>query len=123
MAFLLRGAALALIAACVFHAAPASADIEVKAGCDGKWMPREGSNFETYMICEHAHSALRARASRSSAAKRAAHARRVRAREAHVVHRHVAPKPEVVVAAVSLRRDLECLILTCPQFLLTGVGY
>ena len=66
MAKPIYSAIAAIAAVFIFHAAPASADIEVKAGCDGKWVERSGAGFETYKVCERETptrlSALRMRA-------------------------------------------------------------
>lgn len=124
MAKLAYGAAVAFAAACLFSAAPASADIEMKAGCDGKWVERSGSGFETYKVCERATpaspvvSALRMRARQH---RRLAHIRWHRRLIAHVVPREAAAP--VVVAAATPRRETECVNLNCPQYILVGIGW
>jgi hypothetical protein len=115
---------MALAAACLFSAAPASADIELKAGCDGKWVERAGSGFDTYRVCVRETpaaprlSALRIRAHHH---RRLAHARLHRRWVAHVIpHDVTAP---MVLAAATPRRDTECVNLNCPQFILVGIGW
>jgi len=124
MSKLAFSASVAFAAACLFTAAPASADIEMKAGCDGKWVERSGSGFETYKVCERTpsaaptYSALRMRAHLH---KRFAHIKLHRRLAAHVVsHEAVAP---MVVAAASPRRETECVNLNCPQYILVGIGW
>ena len=126
MAKLAYGAVVAFAAVCLFNAAPARADIELKAGCDGKWVERAGSGFETYKVCERATpssaklGALRMRAHHH---KTLAHVKLHKRWAPHVIaHDGAAP---VVVAASSPapRRETECVNLNCPQFILVGIGY
>jgi hypothetical protein len=117
-------AVVAFAAAFIFNAAPASAEIDLKAGCDGKWVERAGSGFETYKVCERQTAAspkLGALHMRARHSKRLAHAR---------LHRRLAARPvahfaPVVVAAAAPapRREAECVNLNCPQFILVGIGY
>lgn len=118
------GAMAAFAAACLFNAAPASADIEMKAGCDGKWVARQSDRLATYMAYERqtlAHlntSALRLRAHHN---RKLAHVRLHGRLLAHATPRAVAAP--VVVAAMSPRRETECVNLNCPQFILVGIGW
>ena len=113
--------------ACLFYAAPASADIELKAGCDGKWVEKTGTGFETYKVCERQEptrpklSALRMR---GHIHRKLAHARPHRHIVAHMIPHHVA-RPVVVATAAPLppKHETECVALNCPQFLLVGIGY
>jgi hypothetical protein len=129
LAKLVRGALMALAGAFLFHAVPASADIEIKAGCDGKWVSREGSGFETYMVCERAAAPARPKlaAMRMRAHHKAvAHVRPRRVAPAPVrVAFHEAPRPRPMVVATVLppRREAECVNLLCPQFVMVGIGY
>ena len=127
MAKLRHGGVLALAAAFLFCAAPASADIELKAGCDGKWVEKTGTGFESYKVCERQDEArpkLSALRMRGHAHKRLAHARLHRRVVAHNVF-HPGASPVVVAAATPLppKHDTECVALNCPQFLLVGIGY
>ena len=122
-------AIVAIAAACLLYTAPARADIEVKVGCDGKWVERSGSGFETYKVCEHTDaegskrpSALRMR---GHVIRKLAHFRPQR----HVPVRWIAREtprhvvPVVVAAVIPPHRETECVALNCPQFMMVGVGY
>lgn len=128
MAHAIGLAALGFVAALLFHAGPAAADIEVNAGCDGKWVTREVGDLGTHKVCERHPVGLRSRAHiypAFVAKRRFAHLRPYRAAPSAVAHLRRRPEPNsgVVLAGLSAPRDVECLILSCPQFLLTGVGY
>lgn len=124
MAKLLHGGVLALAAAFLFCAAPASADIELKAGCDGKWVEKTGTGFESYKVCERQEPArpkLSALRMRGHVHKRLAHVRPHKHVVAHMIAHDFAPP--AVVAATAPKRETECVALNCPQFLLVGIGY
>ena len=127
MAKLLHGGVLAIAAACLFFAAPAAADIEVKGGCDGKWVEKTGTGFESYKVCERQEPArpkLSALRMRGHVHKRVAHVRPHKRLIAHAIA-HDVPAPVLLAAATpqAPKRDTECVALNCPQFLLIGIGY
>lgn len=122
MAKLAYGAVVAFAAACIFNAAPASAEIDLKAGCDGKWVERAGSGFETYKVCERqttSSSKLGALHMRAHNYRKLAHVKLHRRLVAHTIPQ-AAP---IVVAAAAPRREAECVNLNCPQYILVGIGY
>ncbi len=124
MAKLVYGAVVAFAAACLFGAAPASAEIDVKAGCDGKWVERAGSGFETYIVCERGASAkLSALQMRAHPHRKLAHARPHKHLTAHVIVHNVAAPVMVAAASPAPRRGNECVNLNCPQYILIGIGY
>jgi hypothetical protein len=112
-----------LAAACLFNAAPASAGIALKAGCDGRWVARASSGFATSMGCERPAAArpkLGALRMRAHGRWNLAHARVHKRSAAHGVPRELAAPIEVAAAP---RRESECVNLNCPQFILIGIGY
>ena len=96
--------------------APASAqvDIAVKGVCPGIWVTMPSASYETVKVCKREavapvrHASIRKHDAKP-AAKQARAARPVQA--------------PVQLAFVSRGDDRECVALTCPHFLLTGVGY
>jgi hypothetical protein len=124
VAKLVYGAVVAFAAACLLHAAPASAEIDVKAGCDGKWVERTGSGFETYKVCERdAPARASALQMRAHPHHRLAHARPHKRLAAHVVSHNAAAPFVVAAASPAPRRENECVNLNCPQYILIGIGY
>jgi hypothetical protein len=126
LAKLLQGGVLAIAAACLFYAAPASADIELKAGCDGKWVERTGTGFETYKVCERQEPArpqVSALRMRGHVHRKLAHAKPHKHIVAHMIAHSVAPPVVVAAAPQPPKHDTECVALNCPQFLLVGIGY
>lgn len=114
-------AGLAMAAALVLLATSARADIEIKAGCDGKWVEKTAAGFDSYYVCRPSH-----RASPAEAHPRASgetHHRIAHAKPAHRPNRPAAPAVRVAMAIPPDSTRRECLAFTCPQFLLTGVGY
>ncbi len=99
MAGLMRGALLAIPAACLLYAAPAAAGAHSKSGCDG----------------QRANRAARFSCAQEAVARPGLHATRMHDGQS------AASNSDIVVAATAQNR--ECAILSCPQFLLVGVGY
>jgi hypothetical protein len=120
MGAVVRAALVAMAGALMLTAAPARAAIELKAGCDGKWVAKPEAGVDGSYTCERTASIPLPP---------------VRAHRATVLHRRIAhlrpihrprpviASPAVQLAAATMRSEQECVALSCPQFLLTGVGY
>ena len=108
MARLLRGTLLSVTAACLLYVAPAAAGTLSKPGCDGQRTTHEAGS-----LC--------ARAAVSQPGLHAMRAQERRVAHAATVPRSMASNSDIVVAATAQNR--ECAILSCPSFLLVGVGY
>ena len=97
-------------------APPASAqvDIAVKGVCPGVWVTMPSASYEIVKVCKR--DAVTATAHHAAARK---HQPKVAAK----APMHVAPTVPLLVALVSHDDSRECVSLSCPRFLLTGVGY